>query len=423
MYFAKSFIPAAMNIRTYCLLLFLIFYPLTTGISQTGFSMPPGVRQMDIPFDYVNNFIIVSVVINNTFTLKMIFDTGAEHTILSKRYISDILKVPYEREFRLMGADLKTELVAYLARNINLKTPNVSFTAPEEDILVLQEDYFRFEEYAGVNVHGILAAKSFAKYIFKINYQRRVITLFDREWFKLPDSGFRQMPVEIFHNKIYLNTKVAFRSGTTTSVKLLLDTGAALPLLFFSNTDSLVHPPKNAIVSNIGMGLGGYLEGFIGRTEGLEIGGFQQKGIVTYFQELDTAHNHRYLNNRNGLIGNMMLNRFQIIIDYHSAHIWLKPTKKFKQKYVFDRSGLTVVAGGENFNQFTVQAVIPNSPASEVGILPGDRITRLGITPASFLGLKDILHYFQKKPGKKVRVVIRRNGKRLKKKFRLRDLI
>ncbi len=385
--------------------------------------MPPGMSQLDIPFEYVNNFIIVTLVLNRSIPIKMIFDTGAEHTILSKRELSDLIGVRYEREFRLKGADLKTELIAYLARQIQLEVQGFPFVASAEDILVLQEDYFRFEEYAGVNVHGILAAQTFSRYIFRINYQRRVITIYDRDEFVLPESGFQQIPIEIFRNKVYLKTKAGFRSDTSINVKLLMDTGAALPLLFFSNTDSLVYPPKNAIVSNIGMGLGGFLEGFVGRTPKMHLGNFQQQGVVTYFQELDTTQDLSYLNKRHGLVGNMFLNRFQVIVDYYESYIWLKPAKNYKQKYVFDRSGLNVIASGINLNIFTVQSIIPNSPASEADIRPGDRIVRLGITPAGFLRLADLMYFFQKKAGKKVSLVIKRDGKKLKKHFRLRDLI
>lgn len=403
-------------------LLTCLLLPLN-GSAQAGFSMPEHTKQMDIPFEYVNNFIIVTLVFNGTLPLKMIFDTGAEHTILSKREISDLLGVRYEREFRLMGADLKTELVAYLARNIRLEAQGLPFVAPKEDILVLQEDYFRFEEYAGVSVHGILSAQAFARYIFKINYQRKVITVYDREGYHMRDPGFQQFPVEVFRNKLYLYTDVSFRPETRTRVKLLLDTGAGLPLLLFSNADSLVHPPANVISSNIGMGLGGYLEGFVGRTPGLHIGDFHQQGIVTYFQTLDTSRDLSYLNQRNGLIGNLLLSRFQVIFDYYGGSVWLKPSKLFKSNYTFDRSGLQLVAGGVGLDEFTVQSVVAGSPAEEVGVLPGDQIVRVGLTPVSFFGLTELIRKFQQKPGKKIKLTLLRNGKKLKKTIVLRELI
>ena len=67
--------------------------------------------------------------------------------------------------------------------------------------------------------------------------------------------------------------------------------------------------------------------------------------------------------------------------------------------------------------------VLPNSPASEVGIQNGDQIMRIGAMPASVLTLSDLQRILQKKAGKKVRLVIRREGKRYKKTLKLRDLI
>ena len=77
-----------------------------------------GVKQVEMPFEYDNNFIVVDVLMNGLVPLKFIFDTGAEHTILTRREITDVLGVPYRRRFTVLGADMKTELHAYLVRNI-----------------------------------------------------------------------------------------------------------------------------------------------------------------------------------------------------------------------------------------------------------------------------------------------------------------
>ena len=186
----------------------------------------------------------------------------------------------------------------------------------------------------------------------------------------------------------------------------------------------LVHPPANAIVSNIGMGLGGYLEGFTGRVNGLGIGQFRQSNIITYFQTLDTAGiNMEYLNGRNGLVGNAMLSRFTVILDYHNFKIWLKPGRAYKSEFKYDRSGLNIITSGVSLNSFIVQTVQPHSPAEEAGILKGDQIVRVGLAPTSILNLADLQRIFQKKVGKKIHLVVKRDGKRLKKTLVLRELI
>lgn len=391
--------------------------------AQSGFFMPPGQKQMDIPFEFTNNFIILTITMNGTFPLRFIYDTGAEHTILSKRQISDMLQVQYEREFRVKGSDLKTDLIAYLARRIRFDIPD-KVVAPREDILVLEEDYFRFEEYAGVNVHGILSANIFSKYILRINYDRHIITLYEPSAFKMRDEGYFPIPVEVYRNKLYIKTKLQLVRDSSVDVKLLVDTGAGLPLLMFSNTHPLVHPPEGAIVSNIGMGLGGYLEGFTGRVSNIELGPFSQSNVVTYFQTLDTAGvNLEYLNGRNGLIGNAMLSRFSVILDYSNSTMWLKPAKHFEKEFLYDRSGLNLIASGSSLNAFTVQSVIANSPATDAGIQKGDRLIRVGLAPASLFSLSDLQRILQKRPGKKIKIVIRREGKRYTKVLKLRDLI
>lgn len=412
-----------MKTKTLVALLLAFGLAVYASHAQNGFSMPSSIRHLEIPFEYINNFIILDIAFNGPLRLKFIYDTGAEHTILTKREISDLLRVRYDREFKVVGADMKTELTAYLARNIHLQILDRNLEASNEDILVLKEDYFRFEEYAGVQVHGILAGRVFSRYLVKINYQRRVLTLSQRTPNRLKEDGFVPVPVEIYRNKIYLNTRAQLRPDSSAPVKLLLDTGAGMPLMLFTNTHPLISPSANAIPSNIGMGLGGYLEGFVGRIPGLNLAGFEQKNMLTFFQPVDTSLDLAYLNQRNGLIGNMILNRFQVVIDYQGAVLWLKPTKHIQDEFVFDRSGLNIIASGSNLNYFTVLNVLPNSPAEEAGILAGDRILRIGWLSASLRALSELQAMLQKKPGKIVKVVIKRDGKVYKKELVLRDLI
>lgn len=416
-------LPVAMKTKTVACLLFLWLLYGTPGRSQTGFDIPEGLHQIEIPFEYVNNFIILNIAFNGPLPLKFIYDTGAEHTILTKREISDILQVRYDREFRVKGSDLTSELVAYLARNIRLQIMGKDVIAKQEDILVLKDDYFRFEEYAGVEVHGILAGRVFSNYLVKINYQKRILTLFRRGTYYPGKNGFESLPVELYRNKIYINTTAKLRPDSSSSVKLLLDTGAGMPMMLFTNTHPLIQPSSNAIPSNIGMGLGGYLEGYVGRTPALTLGAIFQQQVLTYFQAVDTTQDLSYLNGRNGLIGNAILSRFQVCLDYQTAEVWFKPTKHVTQAFLYDRSGLNIIASGLNLNYFTVLNILPGSPADEAGIHAGDRILRIGFWPAGMHTLSELQTLLQQKPGKKIKIVIKRDGKVMKKELILRDLI
>lgn len=403
------------------LIFWILFLPVMLQ-AQIGFIMPAGQKQYEIPFEYTNNFIILSLTINEKIPLKFIFDTGAEHTVLSQREITDILNVRYEREFRITGSDMSTELVAYLVRRIRFSINN-KLNAPSEDILVLQEDYFRFEEYAGINVHGILAAAVFSKFVIKINYDKKIITLYDRESFKFREPGYSELPVEVNRNKLYLTTAIQIVPDSTFNAKLLIDTGAGLPLLLFSDSHPLVRPPANAIPTNIGMGLGGYLAGYTGRVFEVMLGKFSQQSVVTYFQAIDSSERKEYANKRQGLLGNGIMSHFNLLLDYQGARVFVKPTRNYRKAYVFDRSGLTLIASGQNLNTFTIQNVLQNSPAADAGLQKGDIITRIGISPAGFFSLGDVQRLLQKKPGKKIKLTIQRGPETIRKTIVLRELL
>lgn len=414
----KHLLPATLR-----LLLALLGLSFAAQAPAQGFNIiPTGKRIVEIPFDYSNNFIILTVQFNKILPLKFILDTGAEYTILSKREISDLLRVRYDREFHVAGSDLSEELVAYLARQVSFDIAD-KVSAPQEDILVLKEDYFRFEEYAGLEVHGIMSASIFSKYIIKINYQKAIITLYDRRYYSGDELGENVIPMEVFRNKMYLQTQMQILPDSVASVKLLLDTGASLPLLLFSDTHRLLHPPAQAIPSSIGMGLGGYVEGYAGRVYQTHIGPFVQRNAVAYFQTLDSLRTREYVNKRNGLIGNGILSRYILIIDYYSAKIWLKTTRHTNRPFDFDRSGLFLVASGLTHRTYTVQAVIAGSPAEKAGFEHGDVLQKIRRLPVGFFSLDSIQRMFQKKEGKKIRVVVKRGGKKLKKTIVLRDLL
>jgi PDZ domain len=407
----------------YVILFWCCLYAAADSAAQSGFVLPSGRKQIDIPFEYSNGFIILNLTFNRIMPLKFIFDTGAEHTILCKREVSDLLQVPYEREFKVTGSDLSVELVAYLARFVQFETSN-QVKAPQEDILVLKDDYFRFEEYAGMTIHGIVSGNAFARYLIRINYARQLITLYDRSVFRLRDAGFQEMKLDVVRNKLYFNTTITVSNDSVVPVKLLIDTGAALPMLLFSNTHPNLQPPATAIKSNIGMGLGGFIEGFIGRTNKLSMGGsLRQQNVITYFQETDTSHLSSAVNTRNGLLGSSVLNRFDVILDYYEGKMWLKPNKQYKEKFVFDRSGLTIIASGRNLKDYVIQDVLTTSPAAKAKLQRGDVILRVGFTPAYMFSLNGLQRKLQGKVGKKIQLWVKRGEEHLKTTVVLQELL
>jgi hypothetical protein len=383
--------------------------------------MGKGAKKIEIPFEKQDNFIILKVLFEGLFPLRFILDTGAEHTILTKKEITNLLRVTYDREITIMGTDMKTEIKAYIARKLRMELTNLTLV---KDILVLNEDYFKFDEFAGLDIQGIIGAEAFKGHVIKIDYIKQIITVYDPSVFKDADhKKFEEVPIRINRSKPYLVVNTQINSDTIIPLKLLIDTGAALSLLLHTySTPGLVMPPQ-VIRGNIGIGLGGQIEGYMGRLRSVSIGNAKLGNVISHFQELYDASDSVNVNQRNGILGGEILSRFTFIIDFMHEKMYLQPNKYFKSAFEYDKSGLIVVAGGVELNRFTVYDVIPNSPAFECDILRGDEIVTINRLPTRFYTLGAINQKLQGKAGKKIRLVIKRNGKRISRILLLRELI
>ncbi len=378
-------------------------------------------KSAEVPFEYENGFIIVRVVFNNIFPLKFIIDTGAEHTILTKREITDLLQIDYQRRFVVMGADMKTELGAYLVRGIVLTMGNMYLS--NRSILVLEEDYLNFDEFAGLDIHGIIGADLLRRFVVEIDYRKQKIIFYDPSKFKLPRGKYEALDVEFHRNKPYIFTQTELPRDTTARLKYLMDTGASVALMMYTVTDTLLQLPEQFIRSNIGMGLGGAIEGFVGRTPAVDIGDTKLREVITNYQDFLPTMDSSYFNKRNGLVGNQILSRYKVIVDYIRGDVYIEPTRKVKKRFRYDRSGMSLIASGPQLEDITVFAITPGTPAAEVDLQKGDIIKTMNGVPAAFLSLQGAINRLKRKPGKKIRLRILRDGEVHKVKFQLQDLI
>lgn len=403
-----------------------LFVMLMTGITQAQSVIPDqkslldGSRKVTIPFIYVHNFIILKVKLDGVLPVNLIYDTGAEHVIIFKKQYTDLLQTTYGKRIPIMGADLSRKIFALVARNATLQLEGLM---PQPyDLLVLEEDYFKLDEIVGIPIDGLIGGGFFRNLIVNIDYRNYRMTLYDPVNFEIP-KGYMTLPILIKTNKPYIDAETSLQDGTVVKVNLLIDTGAGVPLLLHTNSLASLHLPEHYIRGKLGMGLGGYLEGFIGRINKLRFGEIEFPGVLTSFQEIPQDWLDDQDKFRNGIIGNQILNRFSVIFDYIHSQLYLKPNRHIQKPFTMDRSGLIIFAFSDNFNQFVVKDVIESSPAAEADIRPDDLIVKIQGFPSHFYSLEEINAMLQRKIGKRVRLVIKRDGQNLKKEFILRELI
>lgn len=405
--------------------LLLLFSSLTSQSVLNKFEILGKNKAIDIPFEYKNNFILMKVNFNKAFPLNFIFDTGAEHTLLLKKEYSDILQCKYDRRIKLIGADQSEEMYALITRGVPMGLSNaVSY---KQDILVLERDFFQLDELTGLYVDGILSGSFFKTYVTHIDFKKNVLSFIPQNQFRY-NRKYIKIPMEVQNGKLYVNAEVTI-NNKSIPVRLMVDSGAGLPLLLYADANPDFKAPEKTIPGKIGKGLGGFLEGHFGKITELKLESFKFPNIVTSFQKLDSAENLtasiQNLNfaNRQGLIGNQLLNRFDIFIDYSKNLMYMSPIRDLKKEFRVDRSGMEVLATGHELKQYAVGSVIPGSPSDEAGLRKGDILKRINGLSTNLLSLDQIIITFSRNAGKTISIHYIRDGEVYKTKVTLKDLI
>ncbi len=380
----------------------------------------------EVPFRFEGNFILISVLFNNLLPLTFILDTGAEYSILTKKEIADFLNIDYQKRYTLYGADMQEELYAYLSKNISLQMGDLQAT--HRSILVLEEDYFRFEEYSGLQIHGILGADFLKRFTLQIDYQKQMVTFFSPVYFKnkvkINKDNVDLLPFTLIKSKPYIRCTTHLYGEEINTLNYLIDTGAGLSLLLYTSIDSLKNAQVKMLNSPIGLGLGGKLEGYVGRIKNFQFASKSFPELITKFQQKPIFFDSLMITPRDGIIGNNILSAFsKVIFDYNTSKIIVsKNPKKVKQR-PYDRSGLIIGASGDNLNIFTILRIIENTPAFKSGLQIGDRIKKINGLSTGILSLDMINNKFRGSIGKKMRITIQRDNQFIEFELQLEEII
>jgi predicted aspartyl protease len=403
----------------------VIIFTLLLGLSFSAkaqlFDLLGDEEMVEIPFRFEGNFIIVKVQLNGAFPLNFIFDTGAEHTLLFKKTFTDLLGVPYDKKIKIFGSDLQNYVYAYIVRNIQFRVPPIDDV--RMDFLVMEHDYVHMDEMIGMNIDGILGAQYFRHHVVKIDYQRGILTMYKKDKFSAPGKKYIPYPIDLKRNKPYVVANSRINQIDSAELTLLIDTGAGIGLMLHSNTHEHIKLPDNYIQTNLGLGIGGEIKGYMGRVAKFNFSNFTFSNVIAGFQDIALEAVEDKVIKRNGIIGNQILSRFTLILDYPNSIIYFKPLRKFKESFEYDKSGLSIGATGTYLNDFRVIHVLENSPGQEAGILQEDRILKINGIPTSFYNLARVTRILRGKTGKKITLKIQRGDEKLTKKFILRKIL
>ena len=209
-----------------------------------------------------------------------------------------------------------------------------------------------------------------------------------------PRRGHR-IPISIEERKPYIEAEIQLNNETTEKVKLIIDTGAGHPISLESRMGTPFPVPEINIAANLGVGLSGPINGYLGRITALKMGKYELKKVISAFPNYDDVAAKVRVGGRNGNLGNQVLQQFEVVFDYSRNSLYLKPGAKFGDPFEHDMSGMEFYSPGPDYGRLVVNRVEPYSPAEEEGIKVGDEIISINLKPVTDYSAAEIDELFK----------------------------
>ncbi len=369
-------------------------------------------KSMTIPFKLVNNLVIIPVFINGSDTLHFILDTGVQSTLLTHLSGKDSIALSHLRKIQIKGLGAGMETEAYHSHSNKIQIGDA--LCPKADVLILTKDIFMLSTKLGTTVHGLIGYDVFKSFVVEIDYDSKQLTLHNPAKYKRHKQKGVALPLSIENSKPYLKTQIVQDDSSVVEVKLVVDTGASHSLSLEKTPNSLIKLPKQTIESYLGRGVSGDIRGKIGRIANLQIADFQFLDLPVSYPDEEYIKNVVGVAQRHGNLGAEVLRRFHILFDYANQEMIVKPSKKFKEPFNYNMSGIDVGTPIPGLPYYVIADISAHSPAEVAGLQKDDQILYINGRNVADYTLNDIIELFQSKVGKKITLTVMRETKTVK---------
>jgi hypothetical protein len=387
---------------TAALLLMTASIGVAEASAKAAGAAPPPVAELPLNL-LLGRVPVAQVTIGTSRPLAVFLDTGADDDILNARITRELkLHVLNPQVIEQPGGAIEMGQV----ESAPLKLGSV----PVQNLAMVSAPLDPLQPFIGQQLDGILGFGFFSQFVVEFDYAAQRVRLFTPETYVAPPKAV-MIPIT-FRGKSPL-VEITVESATGESVRTFveIDTGSFESLGLkgaFVDSHRLVPAgaPKRPL---FGLAIGGETKGYRARLASATLGPFRLSRPVISATTSGDAGSADVA----GVLGGEALNRFTVIVDYSRKQLLLLPNRELdRPSEYFDFLGVQIVAAGEQFSQFQIKAVMPDSPASEAGLQPGDEITAIDGQPAAKMSLGQILGKFSK-PGEHRRLDLTRSGKPL----------
>lgn len=392
-------------------------YTVDEEIEPASFEPPPGDAEdfsftsggsaEDIPFQYIEEHIYLTVSIGGKETL-WILDTGASVSVIDSAFAAELGLQP---EGRLMGQGAGGPVEISFTTLPPYSIPGIEFS---EQVVASLDIHGLFDSSFGLDVAGILGYDFLSRLVTKVDYASERLSFFHPDRFEYHGDGtVLEAPLR---NNIFT---VPMTVDARYSGKWRVDLGAGRVHL------DCLPPEMEGVfmrrgIERVGRGAGGEFPVRILRFQTIEFAGFEVEDPLISVSP-GTCPETLGDGEPIGTLGNGLFQRFVLYLDYERQQLIVEKGTDFNRTPPEDRSGLQIWLTEDD--DMEVHFVSPDTPAAEAGFEKGDIIESInGISVDYFAGVISVHELLREDAGTEYRFTILRDGKQKKIKMRLREL-
>ena len=382
---------------------------------------------ISVPFELINNLIVISLRINDSEELKFILDTGAGRTIITELGSDQSFRISYQGDVELNGLGNSGSISALISRGNEIFLDGIE--GENQTIVVLLEDTFNLSHFMGTQINGLLGYDIFKNFIVEADYERKKIYLHDPDAFeekyleRKNDESWTYVPLHSQDNKVYADLTITQSNNTKLDARLLIDSGASHTIFLYPEISKNVVIPSNHIETYLGSGLSGEIYGKIGKARKVELKGFEVKEPILAFPDLEAVDLAIDRGSRNGSLGADFLKRFDIIYNYRDESMLIRRNRRFREKFKYNISGLEIITPVLELPFYVVSKVRPNSPADKAGLQKDDIIIKVDYKNVYQYSLSELLDKINTFDKKNIIINVKRNSTFINFKLELEDIL
>ncbi|MDQ6608292.1 MAG: aspartyl protease family protein, partial [Bacteroidota bacterium] len=207
------------------------------------------------------------------------------------------------------------------------------------------------------------------------------------------------------------------KDEVTIDGRFLIDMGAGLNLLLSTDfiKDSALLRKNRKLYTKEAEGLGGKIDMYLTSIKEVKLGPYKFKNVpVNIFEDVNNVTSYPHLG---GLIGNDLLRRFNVIINYGGKDFYLKPNSHFDDTFDYAYSGIELYYIN---GRIIIGDVAVNSPAEKAGLHEEDIVVAINKNFSQNMSqYKSALQG----AGDRLTIIVQRNGQLMDFSFKVKNIL